>query len=127
MVYDCVASSYSIHQALRLAGPRGRVVLVGMPGIPKGVDWSSIWYRELKVRGVYTYGSETITGTRRRTFEVAIEKMEEWRDRLEPLVTHRFPLDDYRKAVGMAMTAGRNGALKVAFEMGTPEKGTVTL
>jgi threonine dehydrogenase-like Zn-dependent dehydrogenase len=116
IVYDCVASSRSINQVLRLAAAGGRVVLVGMPGLPWGVDWTGIWYRETRVRGSYAYGTETIRGRPRRTFEVAMEIMEAKRDILSGMVTNRFSIDAYRDALTLAMTAGRRGALKVAFE-----------
>jgi hypothetical protein len=35
---------------------------------------------------------------------------------LGELVTHRFGLDDWRRAMGVALSRGRHGALKVAFE-----------
>jgi threonine dehydrogenase-like Zn-dependent dehydrogenase len=63
VVLDCVGSEQTIDDALRLAAPRGTVLLVGMPGIPGGVDWTSIWYKELNVQGVYAYGWEA-TGIR---------------------------------------------------------------
>ena len=116
LVYDCVASARSIDQAIRLVRPRGRLVLVGMPGIPRGVDWTGVWYRETRIRGTYAYGTETIGEDRRRTFEIAIDLMGERAETLSPLVTNRFSLEEYRRALALAMTAGRNGALKVAFE-----------
>ncbi|MCZ6602849.1 MAG: alcohol dehydrogenase catalytic domain-containing protein [Planctomycetota bacterium] len=118
LVYDCVASGRSINQAIRLVRPGGRVVLVGMPGIPFGVDWSAIWHRELIVRGVYAYGAESIDGKRRRTFDVAFELMKERAAELAPMVTNRFPLEDYRAALRIAMTAGKSKAVKVVFTNG---------
>ncbi len=118
MVDDCVASGRSINQAIRLVRPGGRVVLVGMPGIPFGVDWSAIWHRELIVRGVYAYGAESIDGKRRRTFDVAFEVMKERSAELAPMVTNRFPLEDYRAALRIAMTAGKSRAVKVVFTNG---------
>jgi threonine dehydrogenase-like Zn-dependent dehydrogenase len=117
-VYDCVASSGTLHQSFRIARPGGRVILVGMPGIPFGVDWTAIWHRELHVQGVYAYGQEIIDGKPRRTFDVAMEIMEKERDRLRPLLTHRYPLDDYRKALSLALSGGDDNSVKVAFEIG---------
>lgn len=116
LIYDCVGSGRSINQALRLAAPRGRVILVGMPGIPFGVDWSAIWHRELKVRGVYAYGTERVAGKTRRTFDMAIEKVTEREGLLAPLVTHRYDLEDYREALVVAMSTGKHNAVKVAFQ-----------
>ena len=38
--FDCVGSARTIDDALRLTRARGNVVVVGMPGIPSGVDWT---------------------------------------------------------------------------------------
>ena len=46
VVFDCVGTSESITQALAMVRPRGRVVLVGMPG-RVSVDLAPLWHREL--------------------------------------------------------------------------------
>ena len=40
-----MGSSESIDDALRLAAPKGLVVLVGMPGITRNIDWTGLWYK----------------------------------------------------------------------------------
>jgi hypothetical protein len=39
-----------------------------------------------------------------------------WADRLEPLVTHTFPLSCYRDALQLALSKSRAKSIKVAFE-----------
>ncbi len=58
VVFDCVGSSESITQALAMVRPRGRVVLVGMPG-KVSVDLAPLWHRELTLVGAYAYGTRT--------------------------------------------------------------------
>ena len=115
--FDCVGSSRTIDDALRLTGSGGTVTLVGMPGIPSGIDWTAVWYKELNVRGAYAYGMEDRGGRSVRTFDLAMQLMESGTVDLKPLVTDLFPLKDYRKAIGRAMEAGRHGAVKVAFDL----------
>ncbi len=115
--FDCVGSSRTIDDALRLTGSGGIVTVVGMPGIPSGIDWTAVWYKELKVQGAYAYGTENHEGRSVRTFDLAIKLLESGKVDLKPLVTDLFPLKDYRKAIGRAMEAGRRGAVKVAFEL----------
>ena len=52
--------------------PRGRVVLVGMPGRTT-LDLASLWHREVSLTGAYAYGSERSGGSVRRTFDIAME------------------------------------------------------
>ena len=121
LVYDCAANSTTLNQSLRLTRPGGRVVLVGMPAIPFGVDWTAIWHRELEVHGVYAYGRDTIRGKERRTFAIALEVMTSNLATLPELVTDRYPLADYKRAIAKAMNAGRDGAVKVVFDLGAAE------
>ena len=114
--FDCVGAAQTIDDALRLTRARGTVAVVGMPGIPSGVDWTSIWYKELNVLGAYAYGSETHEGGRIRTFELAMRLLETHGTRLMPLVTSTYPLARYRKAIQHAIQAGKEGAVKVVFD-----------
>ena len=75
VVFDCVGSAASITEALALVRPRGRVVLVGMPG-KVSVDLAPLWHREITLVGTYAYGNETPPGPdapERRSFELAID------------------------------------------------------
>ena len=67
IVIDCVGSEESLTAALAMVRPRGRVVLVGMPGRIT-VDLASLWHREVVVAGAYAYGTEDVGGVWRRTF-----------------------------------------------------------
>jgi threonine dehydrogenase-like Zn-dependent dehydrogenase len=116
VTFDCIGSQSTLDDALRLTRARGRVVVVGMPAIPRGVDWTSIWYKELEVRGAYTYGTESVSGRSQRTFELAIRLLAERAEALAPLVSARFPIGQYGRAIGHAMRAGRSGAVKTVFE-----------
>ena len=117
-VVDCVGSSQSIDDAMRLTRPRGLLVLTGMPGIAVGVDWTSVWYRSLQVQGSYAYGWETLAdGRKLKTMQLALEFLQKSAGALKPLVNRKFPLEDYRAALAGAFDAGRNGAFKTVFEM----------
>ena len=49
--FECAGSDSALDDALRLTRPGGTVVLVGVPGIAKNVDWTSIFLKELRVVG----------------------------------------------------------------------------
>ena len=65
VVFDCVGTSESLTHSLAMVRPRGRVVLVGMPG-RVSVDLAPLWHRELTVVGAYAYGAEHPRPRRRR-------------------------------------------------------------
>jgi threonine dehydrogenase-like Zn-dependent dehydrogenase len=114
VVVDCVGSAESLAESLAMVRPRGRVVLVGMPG-KVTLDLASLWHREVSVAGAYAYGSERTGRTVRRTFDIAMEVVAA--ARLGRLVSARYPLERFEEAVAHAGSAGRRGAVKVVFEM----------
>jgi threonine dehydrogenase-like Zn-dependent dehydrogenase len=116
LVFDCVGSPRSLDDALRFTRARGRTVLVGMPAIPKMVDWTTIWFKELNVMGVYAYGVEDFRGERVRTFELALRFLRDGRVDLRPLVTHRFALADYKRAIRTALATGPHRSVKTVFD-----------
>ena len=114
-VLDCVGTETSIQQSLALVKPRGRVTLVGMPAVVK-VSLTTLWHRETELAGAYAYGTEVLSsGERRRTFDLAFELVRA--ARLGQLVSATYPLADYKAAIEHAASAGRRGAVKVAFDM----------
>lgn len=116
LVFDCVGSAKSVADAIRFTRSRGVTVLVGMPGIPKGVDWTTIWYKELRVVGAYAYGMEDFGGERLKTFELALRLIGRKRLDVAPLVTHRYPLSAYRHAIRTALFTGAERSVKTVFE-----------
>ncbi len=114
IVVDCVGSAESISQSLAMVRPRGRVVLVGMPG-KTSLDLASLWHREVSLVGAYAYGCERSGAADRRTFDIAMEVVAA--AQLGRLVSARYPLERFEEAVSHAGAAGRRGATKIVFEM----------
>jgi threonine dehydrogenase-like Zn-dependent dehydrogenase len=118
-VYDCVGNGRSLDASLRVTAARGRLVLVGGPGQIGGLDWTLAWTRELRIDGSYVYGREEGLAGRPHTFDEAMRLLTERSDlQLGDLVTHRFGLDSWRGAMGMALDRRRNGTLKIVFAPG---------
>ncbi|MEC5423932.1 alcohol dehydrogenase catalytic domain-containing protein [Virgibacillus sp. C22-A2] len=116
IVYECVGRKQSINDGLRFSKSGGKVVLVGLAGIMDGIDWTAIWLNELEIKGSFAYSTEDYQGKRVRTFDIAIELMRLGKVDLSPLITHRFPLEDYREALITASNKGTRAAMKVVFE-----------
>ncbi len=106
--FDCVGGASSIDDCLRFTVARGKVVLVGMPGIPRGIDWTSIWYKELQVVGSYTSTSST--------FRQSVEMADRLADRLQGVVGARYPLERFKEGLTCALHSGQAGVLKTVFE-----------
>ena len=92
-VLEFSGAAPALRQALRVVRPGGGVHLLGLYDGPVTVDLSN----DVVLRGVTLYG---ITG--RRMFRTWYEMggiLKSGNVDLKPLVTHRFPLDDYEKAL----------------------------
>src|SRR5207245_9794751 len=113
ITFECVGRAGSLNDAVRFTREGGTVVAVGMPGEEK-VEWAAIWQGELTVMGAYAYGSEP-KRKGKRTFALALEAAPDLR--LENHTGPLFGLGEYRDAIAYAMSAGRLGAVKVAFEL----------
>ncbi len=115
VVYECVGSESSIDDSLRFTRSGGTMVLVGLAAIPKRVDWTPIWLNELTIKGSVWSGMETFQGRRIRTFQLGLEWMAADKLDLAPMVTHRFRLDDYRRALAVTADKGRHRVVKSVF------------
>jgi threonine dehydrogenase-like Zn-dependent dehydrogenase len=120
VVFDCVGSAESIGASLEMVRPRGTVVLVGMPG-RVNVDLASLWHREVRLAGAYAYGTESVSGGARPTFDLAIEAVSAMRT--GRLVSATYPLERFEEAVAHAGAAGRRGAVKIAFDLRATHRG----
>ena len=84
-----------------------------MPG-HVGVDLTGCGSARSAWSGAYAYGPEPAAGGR-HSFDLAMELVEA--AGLDRLVSATYPLDRYAEAIEHAATAGRRGAVKVAFDL----------
>jgi len=115
IVYDCVGSDTSLDDGLHFTRSGGKMVLVGSAAIPKGVDWTPIWLNEIEIKGSCFYGTELYQGKETRTFQLALDLMAEGKVDLAPLVTHRFRLEEYRRALTAVANKGGNKVVRAVF------------
>jgi len=115
VTFDCIGSSASIMDGLRFTGEGGTFVLVGMPGVPRGVDWTPMWHKELQVRAAYAYGRESANNGSEDTFDVALRLIPSLAAKFEKLLGEPFDLKHYCEAFATAMSPGRNRSIKAVF------------
>jgi len=116
LLFDCVGSGQSLTQCLSYAAPRAKIVMLGCAAeIPK-LDLSLLWARELEVKGFLTYGLEDWRGARSHTFQITHDMLVETGAPVEAMVTHVFPLGEYRDALSAAGNRRQSGSIKVLLE-----------
>jgi len=116
LIFDCVGSRESLGQSLRFAAPRGRVVVLGCAAETRRLDLTFLWARELDVRGFVGYGAERFRGEVRHTFEIVHDLLIETGAPVADMVTHVFPLGQYRDALRAAADRRRTGSVKVLLD-----------
>jgi threonine dehydrogenase-like Zn-dependent dehydrogenase len=116
-VYECVGSSRSLDDANRLTRSGGKVVLVGIPGIAKGVDWTAIFAQELTVLAARQFhDAEMYQGKKWRAFDLALDLMTKGNLDLGWMVSRKYPLAEYKRALTDIAQKGSEGIIKAVFE-----------
>ncbi len=117
VVFDVVGIPITINNALRWTRQRGTVVLVGVNLHRMNLDVTPVWYQEVNLLGAVGHDIVDWHGEAISTFDLALRWMADGKIRTDSLLTHRFPLDDYRQAFATAIDKRNQRSIKVAFEM----------
>ena len=88
-------------------------MLLGMPG-EVSVDLTPLWQREIHLAGAYTYGPE-VRSSGRHSFDLALDLIAA--HDLARLVSATYPLERFTDAIAHVASAGRRGAVKIAFDL----------
>ncbi|MBL7133127.1 MAG: alcohol dehydrogenase catalytic domain-containing protein [Phycisphaerae bacterium] len=115
VIFDCLTTRRSITECLKWARARGQVVYLGT-GYGGGIDLTSIWFRELHLIGAYGRQMEDYQGRKIGTYQLVHELMASGEVNVEAMLTHKFPLKRFRRALDVALNKGRHNAIKVAFD-----------
>ncbi len=115
-VFVCISSTRGVEDAMRFTRAGGTVVLLGNATTLRGLDWTPLWIKELTFRGTLAYGGHAHGGADTNAFTLASTLIADGRAPVAPLVTHQFPLGDYRTALQTARAKGSVESVKVAFK-----------
>lgn len=80
----------------------GKIALLGIPPDDTAIDWTQIIFKGLQIKGIY--GREMF-----ETWYKMSSMLQSGLD-IEPIITHRFPLADYREAFEL-MESGQSGKI----------------
>jgi threonine dehydrogenase-like Zn-dependent dehydrogenase len=117
LFFDCVGSKSSLQEGILTLKGRGTYVMVGTAGTLGPVDFSSLWFRELKLTGSAMFAHGVFQGQTVRTYDLAVELLARGDYPCRGLVSHLFPLADYRQAFQAAFDKRRHHSLKVVLDL----------
>jgi threonine 3-dehydrogenase len=100
-----VASAF--RDMLRTMHHGGKIALLGIPTDEMAIDWNEVIFKGLIIKGIYG----------REMFETwyKMSSMLQSGLNIEPIITHRFPLEDYENAFQL-MESGQSGKVILNWE-----------
>jgi (R,R)-butanediol dehydrogenase / meso-butanediol dehydrogenase / diacetyl reductase len=112
-VFDAVAHASTLNAALRVTATGGNISVIGI-GKDVKLDLTPLWLKLQTIRGCYAYGYNQTPEGKKQAFRMALEMMNEGKIRLEDMLTHTFPLQDYRKMIQVNLNKDASRAIKTA-------------
>jgi len=93
VVIECSGSAAGISCGIEIVQRGGQLLQFGLSGEPVEVPFELIAYKQLTVRGAFAHTWET--------WERALKYLETGAVRGEPLISHRFPITEWKRAYEM--------------------------
>ncbi len=116
MIFDSIATETTMDDALHLIRSNGKIVVVGLGyHVTKKIDWALQVFKEIDIVGSVFYGIEPQGDTTAHAFTLALSILKKNPDQFDELLTHQFPIDEYRTAFDSARHKSKNNAIKLAF------------
>ena len=114
VVYDTVGNGATVNNALRWTRGGGAVVLMGIHFHPARIDYSPVWSQEVRLLGINCHATEA---DGRNSFEVAADLLTRGAVPPDAIITHRFPVRDYRDAVKTFLSKDTSHAIKIVLDV----------
>lgn len=114
-IYDSVASPETLEVGVRIARPRGSIVVTGVEP-PRRFEWTPLYFKELSLIGSNAFAVEEYDGRRQHAMQWYFEFIRTGAVDVAPIITHRYRLDDYKAAFMACYDQEAARAVKVIFE-----------
>jgi len=114
IIFDTTASPLTINEGLRLAANGASIVLAGASR-QGAVDTAPITFKNVHITGSCGCGIETYRGRRTHSIPIAIDIAAKHGLNLKSFVTHKFRINDYRKAIEVSLHKAKYNAITTAF------------
>jgi threonine dehydrogenase-like Zn-dependent dehydrogenase len=116
VVYDTVGKPETFEVGVRLLKARGTLVKAGVHA-PGRWEWSPLYFKEISWVGSNAFGIEEVEGRRMHGIEHYLRLVEAGRVDVSRMLTHTFPLEQWRDAFLAIANQGETGAVKVAIDL----------
>jgi threonine dehydrogenase-like Zn-dependent dehydrogenase len=90
-------------------------VIIGINFRPGRLDYTPVWNQEIRLTGINCHAEEA---GRKSSFDIAASLIKSGKVKTDGIITHRFPMERFREAVGLFHSKGSRGAVKIVLEHG---------
>ncbi len=115
--FDCAGGQKALQEGLVVLRSQGTYVLMATTGNVKGLDLSSLWFRELRLTGSSMYAYGPFQGRQVHTYKLAVDFLASGTYPVAGLLTHIYSLPEYRQAFQTAMDKASSQSVKVAIKI----------
>jgi threonine dehydrogenase-like Zn-dependent dehydrogenase len=117
IIHDSVGVGKTFQDALRWVKGQGAVIFSGVELTPPRIDITPIWHQEIRITGINCHGRDHFDQASRTSFEWAIELIQTGKVQTAPLISHRFPIREIRRAIDVMTHKDREPTYKIVLEM----------
>ncbi|MFW9999529.1 MAG: zinc-binding dehydrogenase [Candidatus Hodarchaeota archaeon] len=118
-IVDTIGSAETFEIGERILCTQGKLVFLGV-SIPKRFENTLHYFKELEVIGSNGFGKEIFRDKSLHAFQHYLNFLSEGLIDPQMLITHKFPLNDYKDAFNTLANKSKTQAVKVLFEFSTP-------
>jgi threonine dehydrogenase-like Zn-dependent dehydrogenase len=115
LVYETTGTRHNVDDALRFTREGKKVVLAGIRHT-SGFDMTPLWFKGIRVHGTAFSGQESYRNEQRETFDIAVDLVADRGLPFSDIVTHKFKLDEYHRALEVLADRGHTKAIKAIFQ-----------
>jgi len=114
VVYDTIGKAQTLEVGVRVCRSRGTISVLGV-ATPARFEWTPLYFKEISIVGSNAFAMEELEGRTQNGMAWYLELVGRGAIDLSSLVTHTFPLADYRKAFAACHDQASSGAIKVVL------------
>ncbi len=116
-IYDTVGHEDTLKLSLRILAADGTLSVIGI-GKNVRLDLTPLWLKLQTVKGCYGYRYNRLkSGGTKQAFETALELIAKKKVRVDDMLTHTFPIEDYREMIDMNLNKSNYMAIKTAIKL----------
>jgi threonine dehydrogenase-like Zn-dependent dehydrogenase len=111
-VYECVGGETdALDQSIGMCRMGGQAVMLGVFSGKRPIDLFTMLWKEVNIISSNSYSTAGYT----REFQLAMDLLRDGKASHDELITHRYSPDQWKDAINMSISKGKNQSIKTMF------------